>query len=47
MAGVSLTHAWMYTGSGIRLAVDIGAHKRHAYGVKPTLEDELYKRAVW
>ncbi|VDC00344.1 unnamed protein product [Peniophora sp. CBMAI 1063] len=47
MANVSLTHAWMYIGSGIRLAEDIGAHKRRAYSDKPTLEDELYKRAFW
>ena len=37
----------MYTGSGLRLALEIGAHKRRAYGTKPTLEDELYKRAFW
>ncbi|KZV61985.1 hypothetical protein PENSPDRAFT_759060 [Peniophora sp. CONT] len=47
MSSVSLTHTWMYVGAGLRLAVDIGAHKRHTYGAKPTLEDELYKRAFW
>ncbi|VDC00347.1 unnamed protein product [Peniophora sp. CBMAI 1063] len=46
-SGISQTHAWMYTGAGIRLILDIGAHKRRAYGPKPTLEDELYKRAFW
>ncbi|VDC07486.1 unnamed protein product [Peniophora sp. CBMAI 1063] len=44
---VSLTHGWMYIGQGIRLAVDIGAHKRRVYGANPTLEDEMFKRAVW
>ncbi|KZV61983.1 hypothetical protein PENSPDRAFT_658517 [Peniophora sp. CONT] len=47
ISGVSQIHAWMYTGSGIRYALDIGAHKRRAYGAKPTLEDEMYKRAFW
>ncbi|KZV68530.1 hypothetical protein PENSPDRAFT_653130 [Peniophora sp. CONT] len=44
---VSSIHAWMLVGSGIRFAVDIGAHKRRAYGAKPALEDELYKRSFW
>ncbi|KZV68284.1 hypothetical protein PENSPDRAFT_610193 [Peniophora sp. CONT] len=44
---VSQTHAWMYTGAGIRFALDLGAHKRRAYNTKPTLEDEMYKRAFW
>lgn len=44
---VSSCHAWMLVGSGIRLALDIGAHKRRAYGTTPALEDELYKRAFW
>ena len=37
----------MYIGTGIRLAVDVGAHKRRAYGAKPTLEDEMFRRAFW
>ncbi|KZV66805.1 hypothetical protein PENSPDRAFT_77534 [Peniophora sp. CONT] len=44
---VSSIHAWMLVGAGIRFAVDIGAHKRRAYGTKPALEDELYKRSFW
>ena len=46
-SGISHTHSWIYTGAGIRMALDIGAHKRRAYGAKPSLEDELYKRAFW
>ncbi|KZV68285.1 hypothetical protein PENSPDRAFT_22299 [Peniophora sp. CONT] len=44
---VSQTHSWMFTGNGVRLALDIGAHKRRAYGIKPTLEDEMFKRTFW
>ncbi|VDC07913.1 unnamed protein product [Peniophora sp. CBMAI 1063] len=44
---VSSIHAWMLVGAGIRFAVDIGAHKQRAYGAKPALEDELYKRSFW
>ena len=47
VAQVSLTHAWMYIGTGIRLSVDVGAHKRRAYGANPTLEDEMFKRTFW
>ncbi|VDC05652.1 unnamed protein product [Peniophora sp. CBMAI 1063] len=43
----SHVHAWIHVGLGIRLALDIGAHKRRAYGVTPTLDDELYKRNFW
>ncbi|KZV68531.1 hypothetical protein PENSPDRAFT_546674, partial [Peniophora sp. CONT] len=44
---IAAIHAWMLVGSGIRFALDIGAHKRRAYGSKPTLEDELFKRSFW
>ncbi|VDC05656.1 unnamed protein product [Peniophora sp. CBMAI 1063] len=49
MYGLSITHfhAWIHAGLGIRLALDIGAHKRRAYGATPTVEDELYKRNFW
>ncbi|VDC07914.1 unnamed protein product [Peniophora sp. CBMAI 1063] len=46
-ADISPIHTWMIVGSGIRFALDIGAHKRRAYGSKPALEDELYKRSFW
>ena len=34
-------------GVGIRLAQDVGAHRRKVYGNKLTIEDELWKRAFW
>ena len=34
-------------GTAIRLAQDVGAHKRKSYEAKPTPEDELWKRAFW
>ncbi|VDC05640.1 unnamed protein product [Peniophora sp. CBMAI 1063] len=44
---ISYVHAWVHAALGIRLALDIGAHKRRAYGTSPTIEDELYKRTFW
>jgi hypothetical protein len=38
---------WTIVGIGIRLAQDVGAHRRKAYGHKPTVEEELWKRAFW
>ncbi|GJE89782.1 Zn(II)2Cys6 transcription factor [Phanerochaete sordida] len=34
-------------GHGIRLAQDLGAHRRTTYPAKPTVESELRKRAFW
>jgi hypothetical protein len=34
-------------GMGIRLAQDVGAHRRKVIGQKWTVEDELKKRAFW
>ena len=34
-------------GIGIRLAQDVGAHRRKVYGPELTVEDELWKRACW
>jgi hypothetical protein len=34
-------------GIGIRLAQDVGAHRRKVYQSKPSLHDELWKRAFW
>jgi hypothetical protein len=34
-------------GMGIRLAQDVGAHRRKAYHPKWSVEDELMKRAFW
>ncbi|VDC05639.1 unnamed protein product [Peniophora sp. CBMAI 1063] len=45
--GFSSLHASLHATMGIRLALDIGAHKRSAYGVKLSAEDELFKRVFW
>ncbi|KAL0576320.1 Gypsy retrotransposon integrase-like protein 1 [Marasmius crinis-equi] len=37
---------WNVAGVGVRLAVDIGAHRRPV-SERPTVEDELLKRAFW
>jgi len=34
-------------GIGIRLAQDVGAHRRKVHTHKYTTEDELWKRAFW
>ncbi|EGN92361.1 hypothetical protein SERLA73DRAFT_99356 [Serpula lacrymans var. lacrymans S7.3] len=38
---------WTIVGIGVRLAQDVGAHRRKVYNPKPTMEDELWKRAFW
>ncbi|EIW84600.1 hypothetical protein CONPUDRAFT_163679 [Coniophora puteana RWD-64-598 SS2] len=38
---------WTIVGVGIRLAQEVGAHRRKVYGRRPTVEDELWKRAFW
>ena len=40
--------SWTIIGTGIRLAQDVGAHRRKVYNHnKRTVEDELWKRAFW
>lgn len=34
-------------GYGVRLAKDMGAHRRGTYGPRLTVEEELKKRAFW
>jgi hypothetical protein len=34
-------------GVGLRLAQDVGAHRRRSPNARPTVEDELWKRAFW
>lgn len=34
-------------GYGVRLAKDLGIHKRATYGSRLTADDELKKRAFW
>ncbi|KAF8992796.1 fungal-specific transcription factor domain-containing protein [Cyathus striatus] len=38
---------WILVGFGIRLAQDVGAHRRRVPLEKLTVEDELWKRAFW
>ncbi|KAG6819032.1 hypothetical protein H0H93_016104 [Arthromyces matolae] len=44
----SVPHAcWTVVGVAIRLALDIGVHRRKPKGVPHTVEDELWKRLFW
>ncbi|KAF7424023.1 hypothetical protein PC9H_009323 [Pleurotus ostreatus] len=48
LQGSSAPHAcWIMVGIGIRLAQDVGAHRRKAHTHKLSVEDELWKRAFW
>ncbi|KAA1476284.1 hypothetical protein DENSPDRAFT_806964 [Dentipellis sp. KUC8613] len=38
---------WTMVGIGIRVAQDVGAHRRKVYNATLTIEDELWKRAFW
>ncbi|KAK1235053.1 Gypsy retrotransposon integrase-like protein 1 [Marasmius sp. AFHP31] len=47
LQGSSVPHAsWTLVGTGLRLAQDVGAHRKNSSG-KITIEDELMKRAFW
>lgn len=39
--------AYTLMGYGVRLAQDMGAHRRSTYAATPTVEDELKKRNFW
>ncbi|KAI0743522.1 fungal-specific transcription factor domain-containing protein [Daedaleopsis nitida] len=39
--------SWFYLSVGVLKAQDVGAHRRKIYGRKPTVEEELWKRAYW
>lgn len=39
--------SWTLTGMAIRLAQDVGAHRRKVYNTVPSVEGELWKRAFW
>ncbi|KAI0745137.1 fungal-specific transcription factor domain-containing protein [Earliella scabrosa] len=39
--------SWFYLSVGLLKAQDVGAHRRKIYGRKPTIEEELWKRAYW
>jgi hypothetical protein len=48
LEGTSMPQAcWTLCGTAIRLAQDVGAHRKKAYQSTPTVEDELWKRAFW
>lgn len=39
--------SWTVIGVGIRMAQDVGAHRKKTYTSKKTVEEELWKRAFW
>ncbi|OAX39998.1 hypothetical protein K503DRAFT_715433 [Rhizopogon vinicolor AM-OR11-026] len=39
--------AWLFISIGLRKAQDVGAHRKKIYGAKPSVEEELWKRAFW
>jgi hypothetical protein len=41
------TVRWNLVGIGIRLAQEVGAHRRVKYGKDPSVQSELWKRAFW
>ncbi|KAJ7734158.1 fungal-specific transcription factor domain-containing protein [Mycena maculata] len=43
----SLHSCWTLLGVGIRLAQDVGAHRRKSQHETPSVERELWKRAFW
>lgn len=48
LQGTSAPQAcWTMVGVGIRLAQDVGAHRRKSYNENLTAEGELWKRAFW
>ncbi|KAJ7647258.1 fungal-specific transcription factor domain-containing protein [Roridomyces roridus] len=38
---------WMFVSIGLRKAQDVGAHRRKLYSSQPSVEEELWKKAVW
>ena len=38
---------WSMVRNGIALAMDVGAHRRKVYDAKPSVDEELWKRAFW
>ncbi|KAI0351878.1 hypothetical protein OH77DRAFT_1429177 [Trametes cingulata] len=44
----TMPHAnWRMIGEGMRNALDVGAHRKSMYNPKPTVEEELWRRAFW
>jgi hypothetical protein len=46
LEGAAPQASWKLVGSGIRLAQEIGAHRRQT-AVRHTVEAELWRRAFW
>jgi hypothetical protein len=46
-SGILWQACWGTVGFGIHLALDVGVHRRKAYGETPTVEGELWRRAFW
>lgn len=48
LAGTTAGHAsWTMIGVGLRLAQDVGVHRRKTHIASTAVEDELWKRAFW
>ncbi|EIW57140.1 uncharacterized protein TRAVEDRAFT_125896 [Trametes versicolor FP-101664 SS1] len=48
LQGTSAPQAcWTIIGIGIRMAQDVGAHRKKVYSTTPTMEEELWRRAFW
>ncbi|KAH9910329.1 fungal-specific transcription factor domain-containing protein [Epithele typhae] len=48
LQGTSAPQAcWTIIGIGIRMAQDVGAHRKKVYSSTPTIEEELWRRAFW
>ncbi|KZV76519.1 hypothetical protein PENSPDRAFT_569723, partial [Peniophora sp. CONT] len=47
LKGRSEVPAWTLAGLGIRLAQNIGLHRRTVYSEAPSISDELFKRCFW
>ena len=39
--------SWTIIGLGLRMAQDVGIHRKKMYSSVPSVEDELWKRAFW
>ena len=48
LQGTSAPQAsWSLIGTGLRMAIDVGAHRKEMYSEKPKIEEELWRRAFW
>jgi hypothetical protein len=48
MVGSSAAQAsWNMVGVGLRLAQDVGVHRKKVYNSRPSADEELFKRCFW